>query len=289
MSETRPYSDSVQILPALKFNVLAIEDFVALMELDYSQTFKINCYSLIFITSGQTQYVVDFKVYDLKEGDVLLLSPGQVFYCLTPRRVKGKMIYLMEEFFHVNSEQDFVVGNYSLLMILCQKGKLTISSDRKPNFYCLIDLITSEVETFKDRPSIILQQLISVLLNSLEREYSRLERNEIFIAEKNLALKFKVLVEKDLSVKNNVEYFCSKLKISKSTLQKATKLVFQKTPKDIIEEVLLLEAKRLLKVSNLHIQEVGYNLGFTDPTNFTKFFKRNTGLTPNNFRKKKFD
>lgn len=288
MSETRPYSDSVQIMPDLKFNISAIEDFVALMELDYSQTFKIDCYTLIFITSGQTQYVVDFKVYELKEGDVLLLSPGQVFYCLTPRRVKGTMIYLMEDFFQSNKEHDFLISNYNLLMNLCQRGKLTISSEKKPNFYCLIDLIKSEVQFFKDRPTIILQQLISVLLHSLEREYSKLDKSEIFIAEKNLALKFKALVQKNVSVKNNVEYFCSKLKISKSTLQKATKLIFQKTPKDIIEEVLLLEAKRLLKVTNLRIQEVGYNLGFTDPTNFTKFFKRNIGVTPDAFRKRNF-
>jgi AraC family transcriptional activator of pobA len=288
MNETGGNLLSYQEFEKSKFNVLSLSEFVKISNFDYDNSHKIECYAIILITSGHTKYTIDFKPIELKEGDMLLISPGQVFHCLTPRMVTGMLVCFDEDFFYTHHEQDFVINNYNLLIDIFQRNKLTIREESSSFMFSLVDLMKMETEIIRDnKPTSIYQQLISVLLHAIERECYDREMSDILLAEKHLASKFKLLVQKNISVKNNVEYFCNKLKISKSTLQKTTKLVYQKTPKDIIEEILLLEAKRMLTVTSLRIQEIGYKLGFADPTNFTKFFKRNVGITPDYFRKYK--
>jgi AraC-like DNA-binding protein len=74
------------------------------------------------------------------------------------------------------------------------------------------------------------------------------------------------------------------MNISEKRLYHATTTTMGKTPKVIIDEKVMLEAKRLLIHTNLSIKETGYDLGFAEPTNFIKYFRRHTGKTPSEFR-----
>ena len=56
------------------------------------------------------------------------------------------------------------------------------------------------------------------------------------------------------------------------------------TPKAYLDQRRLLEAKRLLSFSDLSIKEVAYGLGFDEPTNVNKFFRKHAGLSPGDFR-----
>jgi len=57
-----------------------------------------------------------------------------------------------------------------------------------------------------------------------------------------------------------------------------------KLPKEIINDRVLLEAKRLLVHTNLSIKVIGQDLGFDDPAYFVRYFKKNTEMTPLEFR-----
>lgn len=59
------------------------------------------------------------------------------------------------------------------------------------------------------------------------------------------------------------------------------------TPLQIINDRIVLEAKRQLQHTSLNIKEIGYNLGFEDSSYFVKFFKRLAGSMPSEFRKRK--
>ena len=63
------------------------------------------------------------------------------------------------------------------------------------------------------------------------------------------------------------------------------KEVIQKTAKQCIDDFIILEAKRNLINSGIKSTELTYQLGFTESTNFVKYFKKHTGLTPNQFKK----
>lgn len=251
--------------------------------------YKTTCHSILIITAGQARCMLDFEVHTLHEGNVLFLSPGQVFQCLDLHHVSGELISFGDDFFSAYYDKEIYKANFNLLNKLSQHLVLKIDNTHRINLFSLVSLIKLEMSgEHSCKPSIIQQRLVEALLNMLHRECEKDALYDVIVAERSLAIRYKQLVHKNISMRYNVDYFSKELQVSKSTLQKATKLAYGKTPKDIIEESLLLEAKRLLLISSMLIQEIAYELGFTDPTNFTKFFKRHEGLTPDKFRKLEF-
>jgi AraC-like DNA-binding protein len=83
-----------------------------------------------------------------------------------------------------------------------------------------------------------------------------------------------------------VKEYASILNISSKTLTNHTTETCIKTPLEIINDRIILETKRLLSHSNLNINEIGFQLGYEDPSYFVKFFKRQTKMSPSDFRKK---
>ena len=78
--------------------------------------------------------------------------------------------------------------------------------------------------------------------------------------------------------------YCEKLFVTEKRLNKATTQILGKTPKQMIDERLLLEAKRLLVHETHTIKEIAYELGFDEPTNFIKYFRKHTQKSPTEFR-----
>ena len=83
---------------------------------------------------------------------------------------------------------------------------------------------------------------------------------------------------------NKVSDYSDELGYSTKTLNKLTKATVHKTAKEFLDEIHLKQIKRLLINSTASIKEIAYQSGFDEPTNFYKFFKRTTGLTPEQFR-----
>jgi AraC family transcriptional regulator of adaptative response / methylphosphotriester-DNA alkyltransferase methyltransferase len=79
--------------------------------------------------------------------------------------------------------------------------------------------------------------------------------------------------------------YAEKLFVNHRHLTNTIKLTTGKSPCDFMEDGITAEAKRLLWETNLPIAEIGMTFAFDEPTNFTKFFKGMTGMTPMQFRK----
>jgi len=75
------------------------------------------------------------------------------------------------------------------------------------------------------------------------------------------------------------------LNITYKSLNEICKLATNNTAKQLIDLETVLEAKRKLAVEDILIQTLAYELGFEEVTNFVKYFKRHTGLTPSQFKK----
>jgi AraC-like DNA-binding protein len=95
---------------------------------------------------------------------------------------------------------------------------------------------------------------------------------------------FRDLLEAHYKDQKQVSYYAAQLLITEKRLNQATTKVLDKTPKEIIDDRIMLEAKRLLAHTSENIKEVGYALGFEEPTNFIKYFKKHASTTPTEFR-----
>lgn len=247
---------------------------------------RTDFFGFVIITKGIGSHIINNEKIEVKAGDIIVVFPGQIHTFDDLELLKWKAIAFEEDLFISSDKQIDTQNIYEILNQLARVSVISTNKSVMKKVIKLIDLIEEEtIEKNNKNKQFILQHLVTTLIYSLNRQISTYDNIQLSPFDKNLALQFKCLVRKDLNVKNNVDYFLTKLKTTKKALQKATKSTFNMTPKMIISEQLALESKRLLTNPDKLIQEVAYELGFEEPTNFTKFFKKITELTPEGFRK----
>jgi AraC-like DNA-binding protein len=96
--------------------------------------------------------------------------------------------------------------------------------------------------------------------------------------------KFDDLLLKHYLENKEVAFYAEKMNLTASHLSETIKTMTGKSAKKRIEDMLLLEAKSLLKQTDMSIKEITYWLGFEDPSYFVKFFKNAAGVTPLGYR-----
>ena len=99
-------------------------------------------------------------------------------------------------------------------------------------------------------------------------------------------LQLEQLLSDHLLQERQVQFYADAMAISTKKLNRVTQEIKQQTAKNYINEVLVLEMKRFLMNTSLSIKEVAFKTGFDEPTNFVKYFKKISGVTPITFRKK---
>ena len=97
-------------------------------------------------------------------------------------------------------------------------------------------------------------------------------------------LKFMVLLSEHYKEQRSVGFYARQLCITPKYLTTLIKRVSQRSVSEWIDNYVVLEAKMLLKYSNMSIQEIAYNLNFPNQSFFGSYFKRNTGMSPSQYR-----
>ena len=130
----------------------------------------------------------------------------------------------------------------------------------------------------------IIRSELHVLITKLYRIKSR--SNQIVVDKKYLSefIVFQKLVEDHVIRTMRVNDYADMMAISTKTLNTISKSIVDKTAKEFIDEISIMQIKRLLINTALPIKEIAYSSGFEEITNFYKYFKRGVGLTPEQFR-----
>ena len=92
------------------------------------------------------------------------------------------------------------------------------------------------------------------------------------------------LVSKQFVTKQSVADYADQLGVTVNHLNKTVKAATGYTPGQLIRQEIVLEAKRLMQHTDLTATEIGYRLAFDDPSYFGRFFKREVGVSPGQFR-----
>ena len=269
------------------FEILPIEKFAREKE-QYNHNpelpHQLKFYNLIFFTSGFGRHFIDFNWFPVQENSLVYLTKEQVNAFDFSKNLNGFCIIFTEEYF-VNCfsslSKDFVfrLFNPQLFSPILQIPK---QSDFK-TYFKLLRQEFNNTESFNQKT--IIESLFVILISKAED----LKKNQTFHITDSSKIKtfqkFTSLLESHSSKSRSADFYAKELTITYKHLNTICKELVNKTAKSVINDFVILQAKRNLINSNLKITELAYKLGFEDPTNFSKYFKKHTCLTPNSFIK----
>lgn len=247
--------------------------------------YRTGFYHILWFEKGNLTHLVDFNPVDIEPNTILFLNKDTVQRFDSAGNYEGKAILFTEGFF-CRSENDAVyLRSSALFNDLFSILQITLTkSDHR--FLNLIQLMENELLAAKDEvQSDILHNLLHLFLLFAEREKRKQQPVDIKRSvDLDFTMRFKSQVENNFRSQKQVSVYAGELGLTEKRLNQATTKVLGKTPKQVIDERVILEAMRLLAHTDISVKEIGFSLGFEEPTNFIKYFRRKQETTPLEFR-----
>ena len=268
-----------------EFEVIDLEHLFAEFSEELTHSHRANFYQLIWFKDGFSTHTVDFNPIQTRPNTLLFVNKNSVQRFDSKAKVTGKLLLFTDDFFcKTDSDTRFLRGSI-LFNDLLSISVIRIKDD-STTFSSIFHQIEEEFGKAKDfYQSDILRNLLENLLLLSEREHRKQDFTELKKdANLEYVLLYKDLVDKHYITQKQVSFYCQKMHLTSKRLNQATSKVFGKTPKELIDERILLEAKRILSHTTDSVKEVGFSLGFDEPTNFIKYFRKHTHKTPIEFR-----
>lgn len=242
------------------------------------QPHKATFYQIIWLTEGEAVFRIDFRDITIRANEILIISAGQVCEFDVRSDYSGKIILFTDAFFTMTELDSNFLHTSEILNPVSLNKTVSICPRLAEN---LTTLLSEELKHPVDKfQTGIAQSHLRVILLETERQLTASHSTLI----DNVGRKFYNAVEQHFKESRNTEYYVSLLGINEKTLSREVKALTGNIPKIYIDSRTILEAKRLLSYSNLTIKEIGFELGFDEPTNFNKYFRKQTGVTPTVFR-----
>ncbi|NOU58441.1 helix-turn-helix domain-containing protein [Marinifilum caeruleilacunae] len=242
---------------------------------------RLNFYQILIFTKGRGVHEVDFEKIAYSENTVIPIAMGQV------QRFSANV---QAEGYAVVFTPDFIIkggGDYQYLYdytIFTHSLKPISNFANKEVYTLLEEMIAEQSKELQFDTAEFQRNLLKNFLIQIER--NKRERVDIICNDSfDTYIQFKKIVEEKISYKLRVSDICETLKVTPKQLNAAIKLYVNTNAKQFMEDRLILEVKRLLGYTTLSIKEIAYEIGFEDPTNFTKYFKSRVNMLPTEYQK----
>lgn len=275
-------------LPDVGFEIIELEQLYNKYEANnlpiVNIPHRVSFHNLLFITSGVGEHFVDFHQFPVACGSVVFINKGQVHKLDVKNKPSGKLIVFTEKYLQkVASTVGVQILPPTHFMSLALPS-FKLEKNTEEQLSSLIPLIETEYQS-KSTNVRYLQALFAAFLIKISEA-----RPDIYHADMtqyHIALfnRFIVVLEENYTKTRDAQYYAKQLGTTYKTLNKICKLTTNKTAKQLIDAHTILEAKRRLIVEKIQIQQLSDMLGFDETSNFVKYFKKHTLLTPNQFRK----
>jgi AraC family transcriptional regulator, transcriptional activator of pobA len=248
-----------------------------------STPYRTDFYQIIWFKKGTVSVHIDFEEIPIEPDTILFLNKNKIQSYLATGKVEADIIIFTENFYN-NSFSTTKRIERGLLFSDLLVNSIIKPSD--PNFKIIKDIIFNEYFNQDDDFHLdFLRNQLHCFVLLAERVISKEHKLKSKGIDLDVYLQFKSLLDKKFKEEKSVAYYCCQLNITEKRLNRALTNVSSKTPKTEIHNKIILEAKWLLGNGELNITGISIELGFSEPTNFIKYFKKYTGKNPSAFSK----
>lgn len=244
------------------------------------------CDSLLAIIClrGRAIFRIRLHEYEIKRGSYLLIGANEPFYIKEHSEdFRIDVVRVGDSVFDLSYDEILVkrlekitlqrptenISNRKLMMFHIIHSYLKVMMKERHDFYR--DMVVFEYV------KIFLYEACHILDDTSSEVAPRFK-------ERDITQRFFQLIEKGFRENRKVEDYATQIGISSKHLAFVIKKTTGKYPSEWLDNYVLMESKRLLRSTDMSIQEISYDLNFSTPSHFGKFFKNQTGTTPKKFR-----
>ena len=244
---------------------------------------KHDFYLSVLFTKGSGKHTIDFNTYNIKPGSLFFMLPGQTHDWELSNDIEGYI------FFHTKSFYNLLFPNkrldeYPTFYLRDNLKHIQLDTQEQPIYENYFKTILTEYQT----SNLLKYRKIGLLLDLIYIDSNRIKINTPFNSDKtNTQMMYyknlQQLIDTNFLTLKKPKDYAEKLNITVKHINKIVTSLLNKSTSELINERIILEAKRLISHGELTIKEIAYHLNYEDYSYFSRFFKKNTGLTPSEF------
>ena len=247
------------------------------------QPYRLQEGRIAIITNGRARVLINLIEYIFRPNYISLIAPGSIIQIIeTSQDFDAHMMAIEHNFLPVSGKEEFFAHflqrKKNLLLPLTTTEQVQIE-----NFITVMRDVLQEPVFRKE----VIQHLLAGLLYNIEYIAKNKGQSESspLTHQNDIFQRFISLVNTYSKTERNVSFYADKLCLTPRYLNTVIRQASQQTVMDWINQSIILEAKVLLKHSNRLVYQISDELNFPNPSFFSKFFKRMTGMTPQEYQK----
>lgn len=244
---------------------------------------------LCWLQSGSIHILYNYKDFEVKadqEGGVYFLVMGSISFSIQEGSRDFHLQVFSASYNHLATLYSYLGSevNNSLFStpFVCSHDMGTVINEMLCHNFLQLELML-ENNQLLEQGKLLLYLLAHIYLtfyNGIDRMRTKTNAQSFDIMSRF----FKILSEPEARLHRDTQYFADRLHITVRHLFQICKNETGHTPKEFINEHLISEMRHTMLTTSLSFQEISLRFNFPDQTAFTQFFKRNTGMTPSEFR-----
>lgn len=233
-----------------------------------------NKHSIILVIKGSLIASSGFDIYTINKDTMIVVPAGQITsLSFMSNDIEGFYLHFTANYL---SQTDVDFGDW------LKKPCIKFNETESAHLQTLLKRMQKLNESGSNE-TIIKSYLNTVLAEMKQSNDFRMKLT--FSANERITLEFKTLLNYNITKHRSASFYAEKLNITTNHLNKAVKSTLGRRASSLIEEMSILEAKVLMRKSNMAISEIALEIGFEDMSYFGRFFKKHTGVTPTEYRK----
>jgi AraC family transcriptional regulator, transcriptional activator of pobA len=258
-----------------------------------SPQFRTDYFAFLLITGGKSSYTIDKQTFTLGAGSFYFTNPGHLKSFNIEIPLEGYMVTFTETFL----KQNFTGDLFQQFPFLLNESTpvMKLNADIQIDMAKMFDTMIQEYVGISSFKKAILSNHLSILLFKT-KELLQSHQVSIKASGRSMELvnQFKMILNenfKNLLIQKSdkilsIKEIADSMHLHPNYLSNVIKEESGKSASDWIQDRTLAEAQALLKNTHKTVSEIAFVFGFTDSTHFAKFFKKMSGLSPSDFKKK---
>jgi len=265
---------------AQNFSIRKVQDMLNGKDM-VQELHRHDFFYVLVLKNGSGKHEIDFTTYDIGNASVFFMRPGQVHQLQLKAESTGFLMEFTTDFYYPND-----VVSHKLLRKVGAKNLCPIDFDGFEKLLSVLNHIDREFQEKKEGYQEVIKSNLSIFFIELVRQRclnTTLSDKETTYTQERFEM-FTELLETHITEHKQASYYAERMHLSLYQLNAITHTMQGKTTSELINEHIILEAKRYLLTTSNQVNQIAYYLGYEDVSYFIRFFKKHTGFSPDAFR-----